>query len=68
MPAMAEYATLRVAASHLDLSSLRALRPPSDETPICRDRAYRMAAALLCFNFNYGNFVRWLGGEYTEAH
>jgi len=26
-----------------------------------------MAAALLCFNFNYGDFVCWLGGEYTGA-
>jgi hypothetical protein len=26
-----------------------------------------MAAALLRFNFNYGDFVRWLGGEYTGA-
>jgi len=30
--------------------------------------AYRMAVALLRFNFNYGNFIRWLGGEYTGAH
>ena len=26
-----------------------------------------MAAALLRFNCNYGDFVRWLGGEYTGA-
>ena len=67
MPTIADYATLWVAATHLDLSSLQASRPSSDATPICKDRAYRMAAALLRFNFNYGDFVRWLGSEYTGA-
>ena len=51
MPTIANYATLRVAATHLDLSSLQASRPSSDATPICKDRAYRMAVALLDFNF-----------------
>jgi hypothetical protein len=27
-----------------------------------------MAVALLRFNFNYGDFIRWLGSEYTDAH
>ena len=67
MPTIANYANLRVAATHLDLLSLQASRPSSDATPICKDRAYRMAAALLRFNFNYGDFVRWLGGKYTGA-
>jgi len=67
MPTIADYATLRAAATHLDLSSLQASRPSLDATPIWQDRAYRMATALLCFNFNYGDFVRWLGGEYTGA-
>jgi len=67
MPTIANYATLWVAATHLDLLSLRASRPSSDATSICKDRAYRMAAALLRFNFNYGDFVPWLRGEYTGA-
>ena len=67
MPTIAAYATLWVAATHLDLLSLQASRPSLDAAPILKDRAYRMAAALLCFNFNYGDFVRWLGGEYTGA-
>ena len=66
MQTIPDYATLRVAATHY-LLSLQASRPSSDATPICKDRAYRMAAALLRFNFNYGDFVRWLGGEYTGA-
>jgi len=47
MPTTADYATLRVTATHLDLSFLQASHPSSDATPICKDRAYRMAAALL---------------------
>ena len=27
-----------------------------------------MAAALIRFNFNYGDLIRWLEGEYTNAH
>ena len=27
-----------------------------------------MGAALLSFNFDYGDLVRWLGGEYTNEH
>ena len=32
------------------------------------DRAVRYACALLRFHFHYGDFVRWLGGEYTNRH
>jgi hypothetical protein len=51
----------------LDLSSLRAARPATDTTPICKDRANRTAAVLLRTGFHYGDFVRWLGGEYKGA-
>jgi len=27
-----------------------------------------MAAALLRFNFNYSDLIRWLQGPYTHAH
>jgi hypothetical protein len=32
------------------------------------DRALLYASALLRFHFNYGDFIRWLGGEYTNRH
>jgi hypothetical protein len=32
------------------------------------DRAMLYASALLWFHFNYGYFVRWLGGEDTNRH
>ena len=68
LPPMRPYAHLRVAAACLDLSSLHAPRPAFDSVSISKDRAYCMAVALLRFNFNYGDFIRWLGGEYTGAH
>jgi len=27
-----------------------------------------MAVALIHFDFNYGDLIRWLEGEYTNAH
>jgi len=54
---MANYATLRVAATHLDLSSLQASRLQTEH----------IAWPRPSFNFNYGDFVRWLGGEYMGA-
>ena len=27
-----------------------------------------MGCALMRFNFNYGDLIRWLGGPYTDAH
>jgi hypothetical protein len=32
------------------------------------DRALLYASAILRFHFNYGDFIRWLGGEYTNRH
>jgi hypothetical protein len=37
-------------------------------TTLPLDRALLYASALLLFNFYYGDFVRWLGGEYTNRH
>jgi hypothetical protein len=32
------------------------------------DRALLYASSLLRFNFNYGDFLRWLGSEYINRH
>jgi hypothetical protein len=32
------------------------------------DRAVLYASAMLRFHFYYGDFLRWLGGEYTNRH
>jgi hypothetical protein len=36
--------------------------------PIDHSRSWLIAVALLRFDFDYGDLVRWLGGEYTNAH
>jgi hypothetical protein len=68
-PPMHEYAASRRRA-YVHRSSLKRLklpRPPLiDIPPLCHKRARQMAAALVCFDFNYGDLVRWLGGEYTN--
>ena len=42
--------------------------PPGNPTKLPMDRAILYAAALLRFYFNYGDFVHWLGGKYTNRH
>jgi hypothetical protein len=49
------------------IATLKHVRPPPgnpSELPLARSLLY--ASALLRFHFNYGDFVRWLGGEYTN--
>jgi hypothetical protein len=51
------------------IATLKQIRPPpGNPTTLPMDRAILYAAALLRFHFNYGDFVRWLGGEYTNRH
>jgi hypothetical protein len=61
---------------HTLLVRLRTPRPASDSSSgfgllvhfqgLCLPNG--RCSALLRFNFNYGDFIRWLGGEYTGAH
>lgn len=41
---------------------------PGIEPTLCHFRAWFLGAALLIFDLNYGDLIRWLGGEYTNAH
>jgi len=69
-PIMRDYASLRRDAFvHRPLirEALQAPRPPPEEVPpLCPFRARFMGAALLSFDFDYGDLVRWLEGEYTN--
>jgi hypothetical protein len=38
------------------------------ETCLMHEWAWKTAVALLCFNFHYGDLIRWMGGEYTNMH
>ncbi|GKY97509.1 hypothetical protein MPSEU_000709100 [Mayamaea pseudoterrestris] len=65
-----EYATLRLRAATTPVHHLRLERhyPALDLTPICPTRVLDMGAALLRCDFNYGDLLRWLGGEYTQQN
>jgi hypothetical protein len=68
-PAWAKYHQLRLLAATTSLAPLRQKRPPPgspDRLPEHRSTMY--ACALLRFHFYYGDFLRWLGGEYTNRH
>jgi hypothetical protein len=39
-----------------------------DDSPIDKWRSWLMGVALLQFNFNYGDFIWWLGGKYTNSY
>lgn len=66
---MFEYAKLRLHASTTSIAHLRHLRPaPTKLTLLAPLRARAYGAALLRFDFLYGDFLRWLSGEYTNRH
>lgn len=71
-PNMLSYAALRVEAFTKRFVIRAALkkprRPPDEEPQLDPQRAKFMGAALLSFDFDYGDLVRWLGGEYTNQH
>jgi hypothetical protein len=63
------YHKLRLLAIRLPIARLRLRRPPPGKPkrlPI--DRALLYGSAMLRFHFYYGDFLRWLGGEYTNRH
>jgi hypothetical protein len=64
---MRDYAKLRLSAATASIATLRDERTPVDSSSIDKQRGWLMGVALLCFDFLYGDLVRWLGGEYTNA-
>lgn len=63
------YQKLRVLAVSAPISLLLQHRSaPTKPKILSMDRALLYACALLRFHFYYGDFVRWLGGEYTNRH
>ena len=67
-PAFHQYAGLRQRAMTTPIGHLQLPRPKPDDRPICHKRTMAMAIVLLLFDFNYGDFIRWLGGPYTNFH
>ena len=69
LPVMQSYAILRHAAATQPIFELRQRRAEPLACPeLSRRRAWLMSCALLRFNFVYADFIRWLQGEYTNAH
>jgi hypothetical protein len=65
------YVHLRIRACRVSISTLRLVRPPptsASATTLDQTRAYLYACALSRFHFIYGDFIRWMSGEYTNRH
>eukprot|EP00980_Cylindrotheca_fusiformis_P003813 scaffold843_cov88-Cylindrotheca_fusiformis.AAC.2 len=65
------YAALRKRAVLRSVAPLRLPRSKEHPNPavsegLSMSRAVLHSAALLRFDFDYGDFVRWMGGEYTN--
>lgn len=66
-PVFESYARLRRSVSLVSIWDLKAPHPPLSKKPVLsKDRSWRMAVALLRFDFNLGDLIRWLEGEYTH--
>ena len=66
LPVWRKYAQLRILAATRSVHSLKTRRSMEVPKHLCSDRSLLNGAALLRFDFNYGDFVRWLGGEYVN--
>ena len=63
------YHRLRITAVRIPIASLRQRRPPPGKPyRLPAARALLYASAMLRFHFYYGDFLRWMGGEYTNRH
>ena len=56
------YAKLRASARKTPIDWLRGPRPAPTKDQIDSSRSHAMAVALLLFDFQYGDFIRWMGG------
>ncbi len=66
MPVFIAYARFTVSVAVQPLRKLH--QAPGIEKGLTHDWAWCVAVMLICFNFNYGDLIRWLGGEYTNKH
>lgn len=66
-PSWLSYVDLRFFACQTSVAVLRRSREPGPvPTMLSRHRAKLHGAALLRFDFEHGDLIRWLGGEYTN--
>ena len=63
------YALLRYRATYESIGSLQSrTAAPTKPTGLSMEKAIKFSCALLRFDFIYGDFQRWLGGEYTNRN
>eukprot|EP00980_Cylindrotheca_fusiformis_P016485 scaffold4912_cov113-Cylindrotheca_fusiformis.AAC.2 len=67
-PFWVKYAILRRKACCHSIASLRLPRADVAGERMSSVRASMHSMALLRFDFDYGDFIRWMGGEYTNQH
>jgi len=65
LPVMNAYAHLRTEAGDAPVHTLRSPRPQYDGEPINQNRVRLTTLALIRFDFNYGDFAKFLAGEYN---
>eukprot|EP00980_Cylindrotheca_fusiformis_P020539 scaffold7616_cov169-Cylindrotheca_fusiformis.AAC.1 len=63
-----KYAALRRKACTKSVAWLRYPRSDVAMARMSQGRALSHTMALLRFDFDYGDFIRWMGGEYTNRH
>jgi hypothetical protein len=69
LPAVRKYAHLRATATWTSVSDLRhPVLPKMHPTRLSPRDAALNGMALLRFDFNYGDFMRWLSGRYTHRY
>jgi hypothetical protein len=69
VPPLEPYATLRLQLPWAPLHLLRLPRDhPNHAALSVHARSKLLGQALIALDFNYGDLIRWLGGEYTAAH
>jgi hypothetical protein len=69
LPVFLTYARLRRSTVEVTIRMLRLSRQPVGlEKGLTHECAWRTAVALLRVDFNYGDLIRWMEGEYTNAH
>jgi hypothetical protein len=69
MPIIRTYGAFRLQLPHARLSLLRLPRSDPRSTALSTaERTRLMGLALMSLDFQYGDLIRWLRGDYTAAH
>jgi hypothetical protein len=68
VPVMNDYRAMRANIPFIRVYNLRLPRPPPSGEGLCVERVEQVGAALMRFDFFYGDVIRFMGGEFTHEH